>query len=81
MKSNKIGIIRWFIVVTILLCSTISAYAQFGSGNSVNIKALLIYERADDGFYYKRTDVSFDDVYDIKKYYAYDKKTKTVYCM
>ena len=81
MKSNKIGIIRWFIVVTILLCSTISAYAQFGSGNSAYIKAFLIYERADDGFYYKRTDVSFDDVYDIKKYYAYDKKTKTVYCM
>ena len=81
MKTNTKVNMKWLIVVTIVLCSTISAYAQFGSGNTVNIKALLIYERADDGFYYKRTDVSFDDVYDIKKYYAYDKKTKTVYCM
>lgn len=81
MKTNTKVNMKWIIIVTIVLCSTISAHAQFGSGNSVNIKALLIYERADDGFYYKRTDVSFDDVYDIKKYYAYDKKTKTVYCM
>ena len=72
MKTNTKVNMKWIIIVTIVLCSTISAYAQFGSGNSVNIKALLIYERADDGFYYKRTDVSFDDVYDIKKYYAYD---------
>ena len=81
MKTNTKVNMKWLIVVTIVLCSTISAYAQFGSGNSAYIKALLIYERADDGFYYKRTDASFDDVYDIKKYYAYDKKTKTVYCM
>ena len=77
MKTNTKVNMKWIIIVTIVLCSTISAHAQFGSGNSVNIKALLIYERADDGFYYKRTDASFDDVYDIKKYYAYDKKTKT----
>ena len=45
MKTNTKVNMKWIIIVTIVLCSTISAYAQFGSGNSVNIKALLIYER------------------------------------
>lgn len=81
MKTNTKGNMKWLIVVTILLCTTIRTNAQFGSGNSTCIKAILIYERANDGFYYKKTDVLFDDVYDINKYYAYDKKTKTVYCM
>lgn len=81
MKTNTKGNMKWLIVVMILLCTTIRTYAQFGSGNSISIKAFLMYERANDGFYYKKTDVTFDDVYDIKKYYAYDKKAKTVYCM
>jgi len=72
-------------VFTLLfMCLPLCAFAQnlgvkFGSFESTSRKAIILYTKDAHGFYQKTENVSLDEVKNIQKIYAYDKKTQNLF--
>lgn len=72
---------RQLIFLLLLLCGCISMQAQYTTYNSFIRKALVIYHRNSKGFYERQVDQMVDDVFDVEKNYAYDKKAQNLYML
>jgi len=69
------------VLLFFLLLNVFTANAQFTNSNSFIRKALVSYEKGNNGYYQKVTDKMLDVVDSIVSNYAYNKNTQTLYVL
>lgn len=70
---------RFLFLAFCLICALKIGAQVYDSSNSLERKALLIYELGEDGFYHKKENVNLDKVNLVMAKYGYNKKTHELY--